>query len=110
MHNSVDSQEQPILTGHFHLTATQELPDLPADDPLAREWKAFKHEVVRLLAEGYEGRFALVKCDAVHSLWDTRADAMQAGWLLFGQTTFLVQEIEATVRPLRSGYSRKCQP
>jgi hypothetical protein len=48
------------------------------------------------LAEGQEGRHVLVSGDAVVSIWDTFADAYQAGRERFGfGELFLAQPIEA---------------
>src|SRR5258705_169396 len=39
--------------------------------PLAVEWEFYRREVGRLLAEGNEGRFVLIKGEAVIGLFDT---------------------------------------
>jgi hypothetical protein len=81
-----------------------ELPDLPEDHVLAREWKTYKREVQRLLAEGHEGRHALIKGDVVVSVWDTSRDAVQAGHSHFGTGPFMVQMIVEVVEfPTKSG-------
>ena len=70
----------------------------PAVDPallaLRQEIITFRRELPRLLAEGHEGRFALVKGDQVVSLWDTFDDAHQAGRDKFGFTPFLAQPVD----------------
>jgi hypothetical protein len=38
-----------------------ELPDGSADSPIASEWKVYRREVGRLLAEGHENRWVLIK-------------------------------------------------
>jgi hypothetical protein len=77
------------------------LPDLPPGDVLEEEWNTFRRELPRLLADGHQGRCALVKGKAVDSVWDTDADALQAGYERFGLTTFMVQQVLADERPLR---------
>ena len=109
MNKQIDAAEQQRIAAETRLPRPQDLPDLPEDDPLAPEWHAFKREIGRLLADGLEGRVALLHGGAVHSIWDTRSDAMNAAFLLFDPATVLVQEIEPVMRPLRSGYSRLCQ-
>ncbi len=52
-----------------------ELPDPKADSPLFREWNFYRREVGRLLAEGHEGRFVLIKGEAIIGIWDTRDEA-----------------------------------
>ena len=86
-----------------------DLPEESADPALAAEWKAFRREVARLLAEGQRGRFALVKAGHPLTVWDTLADAARAGRLLFGTQPCLVQEIQPSLRPLRVGYNRPCR-
>jgi hypothetical protein len=102
-----DEEGQRLLSHHLQMPRPQDMPDLPEGHELAAEWKAYKREVVRLLTEGRQGRFALLKGDAVHSIWDTRGDAMQAGRRFFGLVPMLVQEIQPFVRPLRLSYSRR---
>jgi hypothetical protein len=83
----------------------QDIPDFPPDDPFAAEWKTYKREVARLLAEGHQGRFALVKGDDVVSTWDTWRDACQAGDEKFGHGSFMVHEIQEFERPIRTPIS-----
>jgi hypothetical protein len=54
----------------------------------------YRRELPRLLAEGHEGRFALIKGDQVLSIWDTGGDAYQAGRERFGFDPFLAQPID----------------
>ncbi len=78
-----------------------DLPDLPADHILATEWKTFKREVQRLLAEGHEGRCVLIKGDVVIGIWDTSRDAYRAGRERLGLEAFLVQPIHSCEVPVR---------
>jgi hypothetical protein len=55
-----------------------ELPEAKPDSPLYREWNYYRREVGRLLAEGHEGRFVLIKGEAIIGIWDTRAGAKAA--------------------------------
>ncbi len=48
-------------------------PDVPDDQPFAREWKTFTREVRRLIAEGHRGRFAIIKGDQIVSTWEYSA-------------------------------------
>lgn len=86
-----------------------DLPEEPADSALAAEWKRFRQEVARLLAEGQRARFALVKAGHPLTIWDTLADAARAGRQLFGAEPCLVQEIQPSLRPLRVGPNRPCR-
>src|SRR5262245_29626003 len=51
---------------------------------MAAEINAYLRELPRLLAEGEEGRYALIQGDTILSLWDTYGDARQAGYERFG--------------------------
>jgi hypothetical protein len=102
----MDERTQERMPSHLHQPRPEDLPDLPEDDPIAVEWKIYKREIARLLAEGFGGKFALVKGDAVISIWDTERDALQAGQERFDQGPFLVQKIQPTLRPQRHGYRR----
>lgn len=63
---------------------------------IKQEVATYLRELPRLLAEGQEGRFALVKGDEVYSIWDTFDDAYQAGRDRFGWgVIFIAQPIDA---------------
>jgi hypothetical protein len=53
----------------------------------------YRQGLPRLLAEGHGGRYALIRDNAVVSIWDTQSDAIQAGRLLFGMEPIAVQKI-----------------
>lgn len=83
---------------------TQRLTPAPpptAADLLAVELATFQSELSRLLVEGEEGRWALIRGPQVAGIWDTFADAVQAGDERFGLTPFLVQRILVEERPAR---------
>src|SRR5262249_5895198 len=56
-----------------------ELPSSALDSPLHQEWEFYKREVGRLLAEGHEGRFVLIKCGEMIGLWETEDEARNEG-------------------------------
>ena len=89
-------------------TMIDQTPEVSADKPFAQEWATFKREVYLLVNEGHTGRFAVLKGDRVQSVWDTFHDAEQAGCMQFGGGSFLVQEIQLFLRPMRWGYNRLC--
>lgn len=43
--------------------------------PIAREWDYYRREVVRLLAEGNEGKWILIKGDQIVGIWNTQEEA-----------------------------------
>jgi hypothetical protein len=67
---------------------------------LERELATYRRERDRLLAEGEQGRFALVYGEEVISVWDTWRDAIQAGHERFGLQPFLVQEVLREEKPI----------
>jgi hypothetical protein len=46
---------------------------------LAAEWETYRREVGRLLAEGHEGKWVLIKGDEVIGLFDSQQQALAAG-------------------------------
>jgi hypothetical protein len=57
-------------------------------------YTVYRKELARLLDEGEAGRFAVIKGDLVAHVWDTVADAMQAGTLFIGPQQFAVYQIK----------------
>lgn len=86
-----------------------QLPEGRPGDVLHPEWSAYRREAARLLAEGHEGKFALIhggRVLAVHDTWDA---AREAGLRLFLREPFLVQPIRSEEPVLRlRGYSLPC--
>jgi len=64
-------------------------------DAIRTEVRTYLRELPRLLAEGHEGRHALIKGEEVLSIWDTFEDAYQAGRERFGWgVVFIAQPID----------------
>jgi hypothetical protein len=82
--------------------------DLPASSPVHGESRTFRRELPRLLAEGHEGKWALIKGEAIIRLFDTFGEAADAGYEQFLQEPFLVQPIREWQPLLR--VSRYCWP
>src|SRR5438132_1197411 len=62
----------------------------------AAEINTYMREVPQLLRDGHDGRFALISGDQLIGLWDTHADAMQAGYDQFGvDGRFIAQKIDS---------------
>jgi hypothetical protein len=88
------------------LTARQPepLPDLPPGDVLEQEWNTFRRERPRLLAEGNEGRWSLIKGDEIIGVWDTMREACRQGYRRYLMGKFLVQRLlYEQERPVRAG-------
>lgn len=63
---------------------------------LRHEIRTYRRELPRLLAEGHEGHYVLIKGNEVLSIWDTFDDACQAGGERFALGEhFLAQPIDS---------------
>ena len=82
---------------------------MSALDLIRIEIKTYFRELPRLLDDGHEGRVVLIKGDQVLSIWDTTADAYQAGRERFplGEA-FLTQPIDS--RDLTRPYPDDLRP
>jgi hypothetical protein len=95
---------QPPNTIHY-----SQLPPSRPDDP-APEWETFRREVGRLIAEGHEGKWVLLRGDQIIGLFDTEDDAKEEGYRRYMLTGFNVQHV-ATYQPLlrsRAWYWYQC--
>lgn len=79
---------------------TEPKPVIHIDERGERALKQYRHEILtylrevpRLLEEGEEGRYALLKGDEILSIWDTQSDAIQAGVDKFGLEPICVLKI-----------------
>jgi len=54
--------------------------ELPADtsSPIAAEWNFYRQEAGRLLAEGHEGRWVLIKAERIIGIWGAHEAAYEA--------------------------------
>jgi hypothetical protein len=72
--------------------------ELPLDDSneqLAQEWNVYCRSVGRLLAEGWEGRYVLIKGEEIIGLYDDWAAARLEGLTRFLREPFFVHVIRA---------------
>ncbi len=73
----------------IHYTA---LPPASPDSPLATEYNFYRREVGRLLAEGHEGKWVLIKNEEILGIWDTLKEVREVAlWSNFGQPCLLQQ-------------------
>lgn len=85
-----------------------ELPPSRPGAALAEEWEVYRREVGRLLAEGNEGRYVLIKGEQIVGIWDTRDEAMAAGQERYSGQAFLIHQIQERERLLRFRWPRCC--
>ena len=78
-----------------------ELKELPPGHDLCREWNTYLKELPRLLAEGKEGKFVLIKGTEIFGLFDSWGEARSVGLERFLLQPMLVHEIRARVPLIR---------
>jgi hypothetical protein len=78
-----------------------DLPPASPDSPLVAEWDAYRNEVGRLLAEGREGQFVLIKGERIVGLCSTEREALDLANRLFPSQAFLVHQVQAKEPLLR---------
>jgi hypothetical protein len=87
-----------------------ELPELNDGGPLCAEWNTYRREVARLLAEGHEGKFVLIKGDQIVSMQDSWGAAEDEGLRLYLLEAFMIHEIRSREPLLRTRrYSLPCR-
>jgi hypothetical protein len=94
-------QERARLTDRADSAGTKEpggihFTELPLDDsngPLAREWNLYRREVGRLMAEGQQGRFVVIKGEEIVGIFEDWAAARVEGLKRFVREPFFVHEI-----------------
>jgi hypothetical protein len=78
-----------------------ELPEAPPDSPLCQEWNFYRHEVGRLLADGHEGKFVLIKGEAIIGIWGTREEAKDVALQRYLMQPCLIQQVRSREPLLR---------
>ncbi len=86
------------------------LPDMIPGSQIETEWNFFRREWPRLLAEGHEGRWVLIKGEEIIGFFDTSDEAITAGYERFGVVPLLAQQILRYYRPIRAGNYWRCLP
>jgi hypothetical protein len=69
---------------------------LPAAEPssrIAEEWETYRREIGRLLVEGHEGRFVVIKGGQVVGLFDACDEARTFGARRFLLEPYLIQQV-----------------
>jgi hypothetical protein len=78
-----------------------ELPPADPNEALAVEWETYRREIGRLLAEGQEGKFALIKGEEIIGIYDTWDEARRVGlekYLLQGHMVRPILSREPVIR------------
>ena len=69
------------------------LPELPAGHVLFHEWQTYRRELPRLLDEGNEGKFALIKGDEILGLYDSWDEARAEGLRRFLLAAHMIKRV-----------------
>jgi hypothetical protein len=113
---SISRPERPTYRGESKMSepamsdVLEPLWELPDSSPIKTEWDLFRRERARLLTEGHEGRWVLIKGDEIIGVFDTWNEARAVGLGRFGVVAMLVQQILRWYKPLRQGGFRLCRP
>ncbi len=87
-----------------------ELTDPPSDSPLYTEWMTYRGELPKLLAEGHEGEFVLIKGTTISGLYCSHQEANAEGCRRFPFESFLIHHIQTQEPILRvSPYCHPCR-
>src|SRR5262249_49639014 len=68
-------QEPPPPAPQPRTISYTELPADTSQRPCATEWNFYRREVGRLLAEGHEGKWLLIKGEQIIGIWDSQDEA-----------------------------------
>ncbi|HEY1378215.1 MAG TPA: hypothetical protein VGF55_15555 [Gemmataceae bacterium] len=86
---------QPLPRPERPTVHYSELPDRAPGSALKREWDCYRREVGRLLAEGHEGRWVLIKGDTIVGIWDTAEEAEAVALAKYFMEPSLTQQIRS---------------
>lgn len=78
-----------------------ELTEAKPGEVLCSEWNTYRRQIGRLLAEGHEGRYALIKGEEIIGLFDTWEAAREGGLRRYLLEPFFVHAIRAEEPYLR---------
>jgi hypothetical protein len=80
-----------------------ELPEAAPGSRIATEWNFYRKQISRLLAEGHEGRWVLIKGEEIIGIWDTEKEADEVRLQRFLMQDVLLKQICTREPILRGG-------
>jgi hypothetical protein len=89
------SRGQPLPPHEPPTIHYTELPDGSPDSPIASEWNLYRREVGRLLAEGHENRWVLIKGEVIIGIWDTEEEARAVALHKYLMQPCLIQQVRS---------------
>jgi hypothetical protein len=96
----------PSAPRSIHYT---DLPPGNPESPLCAEWETYRREVGRLLTEGKQNQFVLIKDQELVGLYATEEEALAGGYRLFPGQAFLVHQVREREPLLRCAVVRPCR-
>jgi hypothetical protein len=96
-----------------HTIHFSELLPAIAGSPIAQEWEFFRRDVGRLIAEGHEGKWVLIKGEQIIGFFEAQREALDEGYKRFLRTGFVVNQIRTRYPVLRAplrGWFRLASP
>jgi hypothetical protein len=96
-----DGKEGTMNAPNYPTIHYTELPLSRSGEPLEVEWNTYVREVGRLLGEGKEGKWVLIKGDQIIGLFDTDQEASGEGYRKFLRGGFLIHQIQTRERLYR---------
>jgi hypothetical protein len=99
---------EPAPAPTIHYT---ELPEVTSGGPISREWNFYRREVGRLLAEGHEGRWVLIKGEEIVGIWGTKEEARAEALCRYQLQPVLIHQVLEREPLLRTSYRLfRCRP
>jgi hypothetical protein len=92
---------QPALVRPTQTIQCTELPEDSSDSPAAKNWNYYRGEVARLLGEGHEGHWVLIKDERIVGIWQTEEEANRVRVQRFLMQDVLVHQVLAREPVLR---------
>jgi hypothetical protein len=83
----------PFTPGQRPTIHYTQLPDMKEGSVLLPEWNFYRREVARLLAEGYAGKFIVVKGETIIGPYETYDEASLAAHTRYPLQPFMIQEV-----------------
>jgi hypothetical protein len=92
---------QRLHTDQLAAISYTELPQVQPNSQLGQEWNFYRREVGRLLAEGEEGRFVLIKGEEIIGIWSTQEEAEAVAFHKYPLEPRLIHQVQRWERVLR---------
>ena len=86
---------QPLPPHERPTIPCTDLPDGRPNSPIASEWNLYRREVGRLLVEGHENRWVLIKGEEIIGHWDSEEEARAVALTKYLMQPCLIQQVRS---------------